>query len=169
MGRPLFHRPLVAAGLTWLALVAPACSNDDGASASPTTVASSSTAPEAARPARLDIVAKDFEWSGLPDVIAAGSYPMSFRNDGTEAHEISIFRNPDGVDVHEIAKAGPAGMKDLVEPAGMLIAPPGTSAPNELTLELTPGEYEVVCFIPNASGDGSAHFEHGMHRTLTVV
>lgn len=120
------------------------------------------------RPERLDIVAVDFSWSGLPDVLPAGSYPMSFRNEGTEGHEISIFRNPDRLALEELAALGPVKIKDVVEPVGMLIAGPGNSA-EPITVELTPGTYEVVCFIPSAAGDGTAHFDHGMHRTLTVV
>lgn len=37
-----------------------------------------------------------------------------------------------------------------------------------MTITLTPGVYEVVCFLPAAS-DGTAHFQPGMHLTLTVT
>ena len=118
-------------------------------------------------PSRLDIVATEYDWSGLPDELPAGSYPTSFRNDGAEAHEITIFRNPDHRSLDELFELGPAGIKDAVEMTGTLIAAPGTAADQELTLTLTPGEYEVVCFFP-ATSDGEPHFGHGMHRTLTV-
>lgn len=50
---------------------------------------------------------------------------------------------------------------------GTLLSGPGTAADHELTVTLTPGEYQVVCFVP-ATSDGEAHFKHGMHRILTV-
>jgi plastocyanin len=130
----------------------------------PSTSAAPTTVPV---PTRIDIVAKEYEWSGVPDELPAGSYPMSFRNEGVQAHEISIFRNPDRIDLHELVALGPEKMKDYVEEVGMLIAGAGTSAQNEITLELTPGEYEVVCFIPD-DRDTKPHFDHGMHRKLVV-
>jgi len=166
-----------------LALVPTGCADDAGSSAggTATTLAShaghdghddratSTVAPTTtlAPPTRLDIVAKEYEWSGLPDELPAGSYPMSFHNEGTEAHEISVFRNTENIPLEELFKLGPEGMKAKVEEAGMLISGPGTAADHEVTLELTPGEYEVVCFIPAAS-DTQPHFAHGMHRTLVV-
>ena len=38
---------------------------------------------------------------------------------------------------------------------------------NLLELNLTPGEYGVICFVPDAK-DGKAHFVHGMMSTFTV-
>lgn len=121
----------------------------------------------AAAPTRLDIVATDYEWSGLPDELPAGTYPMSFMNNGAEAHEIAIFRNPSRLALEEIHQLGPVGMKESVEMVGMLISGAGTPAAEEITITLTPGEYEVVCFIPAAS-DMQPHFAHGMHRKLVV-
>lgn len=165
-----------------LALVPTGCANESEASASgsgaPTTVAAehsehsghtASTAPPTtiAPPTRLDVVATEYAWSGLPDELPAGTYPMSFRNDGAEAHEISIFRNPDGLSFEELYKLGPEGIKGAVEMVGTLISGPGTPADHELTATFTPGEYEVVCFFP-AMSDNQPHFNHGMHRKLVV-
>ena len=82
-------------------------------------------------------------------------------------HEISIFRNPDHLSLAKLFELGPVGIKDAVEMAGTLISGPGAAADQELTVTLTPGEYDVVCFIP-ATSDGKPHFSHGMHRTLEV-
>ncbi|UDY35655.1 hypothetical protein [Dermatobacter hominis] len=134
------------------------------AGAAPSETSTSSVPPA---PSRLDIVATEYEWSGLPEELRAGSYPTSFRNDGVEAHEITIFRNPEHRSLEELYELGPMGIKDAVEVVGTLIAGPGAAADAELTLDLGPGEYEVVCFFP-AKSDGKPHFGHGMHRTLTV-
>ncbi len=131
--------------------------------------ASTSAAPStSSTPTRLDIVATEYEWSGLPPELPAGSYPMSFRNEGTEPHEISIFRNPDNVGLEELFELGPQGIQGAVEMVGTLIAGPTSSASQELTITLTPGDYEVVCFLP-ARSDSKPHFTHGMHRTLVVT
>lgn len=165
---------LILAGLT---LVPLGCS-DDGTTSSThgttTTVGDHhsavdevASAPSTTVPTRLDVVATEYEWSGLPDEVPAGSYPMSFRNDGAEAHEVVIFRNPGRVPLEELRELGPVGIKDAVEVVGSLISGPGTPADSEITVTLTSGEYEVVCFVP-ATSDGRAHFEHGMHQELLV-
>ena len=35
------------------------------------------------------------------------------------------------------------------------------------TVDLTPGNYVLVCFVPDAK-DGKAHIEHGMVKEFTV-
>ncbi|MDQ2677412.1 MAG: hypothetical protein M3Y51_01610 [Actinomycetota bacterium] len=173
----------VAGGLAVLGLAlvpAAGCSSDDDGSSSqdsPAAIAHvghpdegvEDAAPptSAAAPTRLDIEATEYEWSGLPDELPAGTYPMTFHNAGVEAHEISIFRNTDDRPLPELFELGPEGIKGAVEMVGTLIAGPGAPADGELTVTLTPGEYDVVCFIP-AMADGLPHFEHGMHRTLVV-
>jgi hypothetical protein len=46
---------------------------------------------------------------------------------------------------------------------------PGSS--NFLTLDLTPGAYVALCFIPNYAkgGDGAPHVAHGMMQAFTVA
>ena len=161
-----------------LVLVPVGCAEDEAGSSDPTTSAAAhdhsedaaddgATNTTAAAPTRLDIEATEFEWSGLPDELPAGTYPMSFHNAGSEAHEISIFRNPDDIPLEDLFALGPNGMEGAVETVGFLIAGPGASADQEVTVTLTPGEYDVVCFIPTPT-DGRSHFQHGMHRTLVV-
>lgn len=163
--------------LAGLALVPLGCSDDGTTSSAHGTTTTArdhhsavdevASAPSTTVPTRLDVVATEYQWSGLPDEVTAGSYPMSFRNDGAEAHEVVIFRNPERVPLEELRELGPAGIKDAVEVIGSLISGPGTPAESEITVTLTPGEYEVVCFIP-ATSDAKAHFQHGMHRKLLV-
>ena len=59
-----------------------------------------------------------------------------------------------------------AAAKARVELAGGAIVVPGATS-EETTLQLEPGTYEVVCFVPAAT-DQRPHFDHGMHRTLVV-
>lgn len=163
--------------LSGLALVPAGCGDGTATSSSHATTTSAptrhATVDEVAAttsttvPTRLDIVATEYRWSGLPAELPAGTYPMSFRNDGDEAHEITIFRNPGHIPLEGLRELGPAGIGDAVDMVGNLISGPGTAAESEVVVTLTPGEYEVVCFIP-ATTDGMAHFEHGMHRKLVV-
>lgn len=175
VGHPLRGRRWVAAALLALTWAPLACS-PGGSSArqasSSSTISTSSSTPSSnttstvAAPSRLDIVATDYEWSGLPDRLPAGTYPLTLRNDGPDVHEIQVFRNTDDLSLPDLFALGPVEMKARVELAGGAIVVPGATS-EETTLQLEPGTYEVVCFVPAAT-DQRPHFDHGMHRTLVV-
>jgi uncharacterized cupredoxin-like copper-binding protein len=82
------------------------------------------------------------------------------RNEGVAVHELEVFAVPAGVDaqtirVHE--HVADTSALDLVDEAEEIA--PSTSA--TLTVDLRPGTYLLLCNIP-------AHYEQGMHVTVTV-
>jgi hypothetical protein len=174
--RPWSRRGIGLA-LAVVALAALAGCGDDepgdpaaGAPADPvvTTTETETTTTEAApHEGPLEIVAADYRFEGLPARVAAGTHRITFENQGTEAHELFLFRNPDGLSLHEIAELGPEGAPEAVDLVTLLVAVPGAAA-EPTDVDLTPGEYVVACFIPAAS-DGRGHFEHGMQAAFTVT
>jgi len=76
-----------------------------------------------------------------PSSTPAGDYVVTFRNEGTVAHELA-FRDSSG----EIAVRRSIGA--------------GQSA--QLEVELTPGQWELGCFEPG-------HYDGGMHSPLEVT
>ena len=169
-GPPRRRRGAVVA-LAVLALALAACGDDEAGSADPaaTTAVEAegvATTEAAAAPERLDVVATDYDWSGLPDRIAPGSYPLTLRNEASQTHEVSVFLNPEELSLDELFALGPVDMGDHVVEAGSALVGPGATS-EEATLVLEEGTYEVVCFIPD-SGDQRPHYAHGMHRTIEV-
>ncbi len=75
-----------------------------------------------------------------PDRVEAGAYKVTFRNAGTEHHELA-FRAPDG---ELVTRRSIAGGETVV-----------------MDVELTPGEWELGCFEPG-------HYGAGMHKPLIV-
>ena len=140
---------------------------DDATAESPACSRHHGDAPPPPCPTRLDVVAREFEWAGIPERLPAGSYPMSFRNEGAEPHEVFVFRNTEGLSLDELAELGPVGHQGPRRGGRHADRGAGRGGPSETTLTLTPGTYEVVCFIPTPT-DGLAHFAHGMHRTIEV-
>ncbi len=165
------RRAVAALLVVPLALGVAACGDDEPtAGAAGTTspgaeAGSPTTASTEAPPERLDVVATEFDWTGVPDSLPAGSYPLTLTNEGDEVHEIQVFQNPEGLDLQELFDLGPGGGADHIVEGGGVLVGPGESA--DTVLELTEGTYEVVCFIP-ATSDSQPHFAHGMHRTLEV-
>ena len=125
------------------------------------------SAPNVTEPGSIDVIARDFEFVGMPDVLRQGVYPMSLTNDGDDVHEMVIFQPTTGKTLEELEAGGP---DNFVNDAKVLayFAPlaPGSVFEADVTLE--PGDYMVACFVP-AAVDGMGHFHHGMVKSITVV
>jgi hypothetical protein len=98
----------------------------------------------------IEVVGVEYAYQGLPTEVPAGT-SLGFRNDGSEVHELLVYRVNDGVDAAlEELLAMPeeevAGLVELVG-EGPLIAMPGALAEGSVPLERE-GRYAVVCFIP---------------------
>jgi uncharacterized cupredoxin-like copper-binding protein len=89
----------------------------------------------------------------------AGSVTFSATNDGTVTHEIEVFRgdvDPATLPVEDnVASTEGLELVDEIEDIT-----PGSTA--NLTIELEPGTYVVMCNLPE-------HFGKGMHAVMTVA
>jgi hypothetical protein len=127
---------------------------------------------------KAEVSAKDYAFEGIPDQVEAGETALLFTNNGEEAHELAIMRKKDGVTQtwDEILSLSEEEGQKLVEQAG------GTFAPSKgkqglAVVDLTPGEYVAICFIPTGTtfdekgpheGDGPPHFTKGMRVEFEV-
>lgn len=124
------------------------------------------------------VTAVDYAFQGVPASLAAGTYSFALANEGTEMHEMIVFRKAEGVtqSIRELVELPEEESEELVEFAGAGFAPPG--ATSSALIELQPGEYGMVCFIPvgttadadpEAEGEGGPpHFTQGMLAEFTV-
>jgi uncharacterized cupredoxin-like copper-binding protein len=94
-----------------------------------------------------------------PDSAAAGSITFSATNDGSDTHEIEVFRgdvDPSTLPVEDnVASTEGLELVDEIEDIT-----PGSSA--DLTVDLDAGAYVVMCNLPG-------HFERGMYSTFEVA
>jgi hypothetical protein len=103
-----------------------------------------------------------------PDTVPAGLIRFRFRSEGRELHHMQIVRLADGYTLRELLDRMAAG--ELSPPwvtfvGGPSVPPPGGAA--EVTLDLAPGHYALLCFVP--AHDAVPHLAKGMLRPLTVV
>lgn len=117
---------------------------------------------------QIVIQAHDFTYD-VPTQIDAGWVSFVLENHGTEAHHLQLARLNDGVTPEQLGQAlqqGPLAAMPLVTfPGG-----PGPVDPHgrqEITAELTPGLYVLLCLIPSA--DGVPHVAKGMIAFTEVV
>lgn len=129
---------------------------------------SAATSPAAAVNADL----LDFAFA-LPDQVKAGEQTWKIENKGGQWHEMAIFKLNEGVTVADLM----AMMSQEEPPEGpppfeqiAFWAPMSAGEKAWITLDLNPGEYTVMCFLPDFASDPPvSHLEHGMVRTLTVT
>lgn len=111
----------------------------------------------------------DFEFA-IPGNIAAGQQTWQVVNSGQQLHHMVLMKLNEGASMDDLMawmelEEGPPP----AEEAGYVgVLSPGVS--NWLTMDLTPGEYVAICFIPDHLGDatGQPHFMMGMIDSFTI-
>ena len=134
----------------------------------PLTVVPAAPATATARAPVADIRATmtDYAWELTPN-ITPGKHVIQLENLATQQHEMFIVRLEKGktpMEVAEWAEApqGPPPAMALGGSSGML-----KGQVIYVPVDLTPGEYALLCFIPDAK-DGKPHYRHGMVKAFTV-
>lgn len=111
---------------------------------------------------RVDVVATDHHFEAdFPT--AAGRYSFVVTNDGAEPHMAILARLEDGVSVEDaLASDGEEGVAESFESE---VVPPGAEA--VVTADLGPGNWVLLCPIPDA--EGTPHVALGMVHDFTVA
>ncbi len=133
----------------------------------------SATATVASAPAAPNVVeinASEYKFEA-PDQIPAGLTMFKMNDTGREMHHASLIKLDSGKTFNDLME-GIKNMKPGTPPPGWVIpaggpnaAAPGSSS--NLVAVLEPGNYAIVCFIPDAKG--VPHIAHGMAKPLTVT
>jgi hypothetical protein len=131
-----------------IALVAAGCGDDDDDGddvGTPTAV-----------DVTLDVTAGEyfFELSETPD--STGPITVRMTNEGSEPHALIFTRINEGFTLDEAFAA--QGEKGTADDLGELGAGPGQAAEGEITANLTPGHYAMVCPVETK---GVSHYEEG--------
>jgi hypothetical protein len=119
---------------------------------------------------QVAVHAVDYEFHGVPDALEAGPTSFELVNDGVEDHEMVLFKRAAGstAALEELLELPEDEAMAQLEFTGVAFGSPDTTSYTAVDLE--PGTYFMVCFIPVGGGeDGPPHFMQGMQRTLTVA
>ena len=120
----------------------------------------------------VDVSGVDYAFEGVPETFPAGKSGIRFSNDteNDEQHEFIIFKKADGETrtAEEILNDPAAQEQGPGEFSGAVFATPGVTS--GAFLDLTPGDYIAVCFIPVGGGEeGPPHFTQGMVAEFGVA
>lgn len=116
------------------------------------------------------ITAVNYAFEGVPETLPAGESGIILENDSEdEPHEFVLFKKAAGEtrSATEILSDPATEEQGPGEFAGVVFAGQGGRAGS--FLDLQPGEYIAVCFIPVGGGEeGPPHFTRGMVSEVTV-
>lgn len=131
------------------------------------TVVSNSGAVATAPVSDITVKMSDYAWDVAP-VITSGKHMLRIENVATQSHEMLIVKLDAGKVPLDLAKwaekqvgpppATPMGGITGMAPGAVVFVP----------IDLAPGEYGLLCFLPDAK-DGKMHTEHGMMKQFTVM
>lgn len=126
---------------------------------------------------RLEVTAADFRFEGIPGEVPSGQVGILLTNAGAESHELGLLRRNEGVteSFEEILALGEEeGMTKATFVGGAFA--PTTGSQGLAIVDLEPGDYAAVCFIPfgtkiaeGVEGNGPPHFTGGMLYEFTVT
>ncbi len=113
----------------------------------------------------LPVTAIDYGFEGIPDQVPAGQVAFQFTNKGESAHEMVVIKLGEGADLDALLASDQQPPEDQAKELGGTYSAPGGDA-TFVNVDLEPGRYAVVCFLPGP--DGKPHFSLGMKKTFTV-
>jgi hypothetical protein len=137
----------------------------------PLTVSPNSSATAAALPSapKADVVIRLVDYAfELSAPLTAGQRTFEVRTDAKQPHEVELIRLEPGKTAKDVLgwlekmEGQPPG-QGLGGVAGVV-----AGMPVYFSADLTPGEYLLICFLPDAK-DGKPHFAHGMMKTVRVT
>jgi uncharacterized cupredoxin-like copper-binding protein len=101
--------------------------------------------------------------------LTAGAHVIRVENGAQQPHELVLLQLGTGKKVADFARwATTGGMKGpppAMPVGGVTVIEPGASG--TFTANLAPGNYGLICFVPDAK-DGKPHLAHGMMKDITV-
>lgn len=130
-----------------------------------------SAAPAAEPDAHVVMTLNDYDFA-LSTPLTAGTHSIRVENPSAQPHEVFLIRLDPGRTVQDVAayvasmEAGTASGPPPGSPMGGIAAMnPGEV--NWFSVTLGPGEYAMLCFVPDMT-DGRPHLAHGMMQQFTV-
>jgi hypothetical protein len=104
----------------------------------------------------------------MPDTVAAGEHMWRISNDGEQWHEISIIPVSEGTTEADVLDMASDPSSEDEPDAAFQFGPISNGIETWTVVNLEPGTYAALCFLPDVAGDYAPHLEHGMIRVFTV-
>lgn len=134
---------------------------------SKTIIVTPNSAAPALPAATVTMTLTDYDFA-LSTPLTAGAHVLQVTNNAEQEHEVFIAKLAPGMTPAQLVAwiEKPEGPPPAEAIGGTVGIEKGLS--NLVHLDLTPGEYALICFVPDLK-DGKPHFVHGMMKQITVM
>lgn len=119
-----------------------------------------------AGPNVVNVVAKEYQFE-MPDTLPAGPTLFHLTNEGNQLHHMTLVKLGQGKTLHDFTVLPPDAHPAWAVFMGGPNAPFPKGGQDEDVVDLQPGNYAVICVVPDA--DGKLHMMKGMVKALTVT
>ena len=150
------HRFAASTAFALVAVLALGCSGSNSNKSSTT------ASTEAPAPKVVTVTLNDFSFDA-PDTLTAGYTTFQAVNKGTQLHHATLIRIDSGKTMMDIMEA----LKKQGPPPAWVVMQGGPQQNSNVTIDMTPGNYMWMCFIPGP--DGVPHVMKGMMKMFTVT
>ena len=157
--------PHVMKGMAKEIVVTPA--KQQSAKPAPSVREGAARAAQAAKAPSATVTLRDYDFV-FSTPLVAGTQTLRLVNEAAQHHEMFIAALVPGKKALDFAQWAeqPAGPPPGMPIGGITGLNKGEW--NDVTLTLEPGDYALICFLPDA-GDGKPHLVHGMIKEFTVA
>lgn len=114
----------------------------------------------------VKVVADGYKYV-MPDRIPAGLTMFQFTNNGNQLHQVAIVKFEQGKTLADFMSLPPGPPPAWVDFMGGPNSPMPHGGRDEDIVDLKPGHYAAMCFIPGP--DGKPHWMNGMYKAFTVT
>ena len=135
----------------------------------PLTVTAQTGAASPAPATQGTVVMKEFSFALSASTLPAGRSMVGVSNEGAQVHEFGLLRLAPGktaADVTGYFAGKPTGPPPFSSAGGIAALSPGQRG--IAALDLTPGQYAAICFVPDPAS-GKEHLQLGMVAGITAV
>jgi len=127
---------------------------------------SAANAQGPAGPNVVDVVASEYQFV-MPDSLPAGPTLFHLTNNGDQLHHMTLVRLDQGKTLADFTALPPGPPPAWAVFMGGPNTPMPKGGEDEDIVDLSPGNYAVICVIPDANG--TLHMMKGMVKALTVT
>jgi len=151
---------------TWYILVTFLCAVTAYVSGQKALQASTAHAQVSAGPNVVNGVTSGFQFD-MPDILPAGPTLFQLTNNGNQLHHVTLVKLDSGKTLADFTRLPPGPPPAWAEFIGGPNTPMPHGGKDKVVVDLSPGNYAVVCLVPDA--DGKPHIMKGMAKALTVT
>ena len=114
----------------------------------------------------VNVVAREYQYE-MPDTLPSGPTLFHLTDNGEQLHHVTLIKLKQGKTLHDFTSLPPGPFPRWAIFMGGPNVPTPKGGQDQDIVDLSPGNYAVICLVPGP--DGKPHLMNGMVKALTVI